>query len=126
MSTVHKLILYGLLGLLGLSLLLPGLWEMFRSEPGTTGLTAANTPGRNQWRGLNGMLVGLGVLALWACWNLEQSRSLVLALGVVLAGVAVARLVSLWLDGWPGTAALVYLGAELTMATVFLLWPPPV
>lgn len=70
------------------------------------------------------MMVGLGALALWACLDLEHARTLVLALGVVLSVLVVARLYSLMIDGMPGFITLVYLAVEGVMAAAFLIWPP--
>lgn len=118
-------VLYCLLGLLGLSLLGPGLAGVFQRKIGRTWLIADAVDARSHLRGLNAMMAGLGMMALWACWDLAQSRSLVLALGVVLVVIIVARLYSLLLDGAPGGTTLTYLAVESLLAAVFLLWPPP-
>ena len=125
MSLGHMGVLYSLLGLLGLSLLGPGLAGVFRVKIGRTWLIAEETDARNHLRGLNAMMAALGMLALWACWDLEHSRVLVLALGVVMTVVAVSRLYSLLVDGLPGATTLTYLAIETGLAAVFLLWPPP-
>lgn len=125
MSAAHMGVLYCLLGLLGVSLVGPGLAGTFRPGIGHTWLIAEAADARNHLRGLNAMMAGFGMVALWACWDLESSRQLVLALGVVLAVVAVARLYSLLIDGLPGATTLTYLVIEVLLSAVFLLWPPP-
>ncbi len=125
MSTVHMAVLYTLLGLLGLSLIGPGLAEVFRPGIGRTWLIAEAADARNHLRGLNAIMAALGMIALWACWDLANSRLLVLALGVAMAALVVARLYSLLVDGPPGSTALVYLSVEALLGGVFLMWPPP-
>ena len=125
MGMLHKTVLYGLLGFLSISLVVPGLVELFKFQPGSPGMVPASLDAKNQFRALQGMIVGLGVLALWACLDLEHARTLVLALGVVMSVLAVARLYSLIVDGMPGFMTLVYLAVEGVMAVVFLVWPPP-
>ncbi len=126
MILLHKFVLYGLLGFLGISLLLPGLIELFKVRPGNSGILSTNTDARNQFRALHGMMAGLGILAFWACLDIEGSRNLVLGLGVIMAMLVIARGYSIIVDGLPGTMSMVYLVVELTLALVFLLWPPPV
>lgn len=125
MVLIHKFVLYGLLGFLGISLLLPGLMELFKMHPGSFDLVLTSTNSKNQFRALHGMMAGLGILALWACLDIENSRALVLGLGVIMAMLVIARVYSTLVDGIPGTMSLVYLITELTLAIVFLLWPPP-
>ncbi|WP_426415083.1 DUF4345 domain-containing protein [Aestuariirhabdus sp. LZHN29] len=126
MILLHKLVLYGLLGSLALSLVLPGLVELLRVPPGTPGLALETADGKNQFRALHGMMVGVGLLALWACVDLDNARLLVMAIGAVLAVSALGRGYSLWADGVPGAMSQLYLVVELVIAAVFLLWPPPV
>ena len=125
MILLHKLLLYGLLGFLGISLLLPGLVELFKVQPGSSDMVLTTTDARNQFRALHGMMAGLGILAFWACLDIEGSRNLVLGLGVIMAMLVMSRGYSIILDGMPGTMSMVYLVVELTLALVFLLWPPP-
>ena len=126
MILLHKFVLYGLLGFLGISLLLPGLMELFKMRPGSSGILLTNTDARNQFRALHGMMAGLGILAFWACLNIEGARSLVLGLGVIMATLVVARGYSIIVDGIPGKMSMVYFVTELALALVFLLWPPPI
>ncbi len=84
-----------------------------------------STDAKNQFRALHGMMAGLGILALWACLDIEGARALVMGLGVIMATLVVARGYSIIVDGMPGTMSMVYLVVELTLALVFLLWPPP-
>ncbi len=70
------------------------------------------------------MTAALGAVALWTCLDLKRYRLLVIALGIVMAFLVIACLYSLIIDGMPGSATLTYLLAEITMAGVFLLWPP--
>ncbi len=126
MSGLQALILYALLGLLGLSLLVPGLVEVLRAAPGTdSGLATLTVAGRSHLRGLNAMMAALGLVALWACWDLEHARTQVLVLGLVMAMVVAGRLCSLWQDGFPGPVTAGYLLVEVVMAVAFLGWPPP-
>lgn len=125
MGMLQKIVLYGLLGFLSVCLVVPGLVELFKSQPGIPGMVPASLHAKSQFRALQGMMVGLGVLALWACLDLEHAGTLVLALGVVLSVLVVARLYSLMVDGMPGFMTLVYLAVESVMAVVFLIWPPP-
>ena len=71
------------------------------------------------------MMAAFGMLALWACWDLERSRMLVMGLGLVLLVVVIARLYSILVDGPPGTISVTYLGIEAVFSAVFLFWPPP-
>jgi len=125
MSIAHMGVLYALLGSLGIGLLGPGLAGMLRLAIGRTWLIADATDARNHLRGLNAMMAALGMIALWACWDIERSRMLVLALGVVMAVIVAARLYSLLVDGPPGMTAMTYLAVEAVMGAVFLFWPPP-
>ncbi len=118
-------VLYCLLVLLGIGLLGPGLAGVFQIKIGRTWLIADATDARSHLRGLNATMAAVGMLALWACWDLERSRMLVLALGVVMAAVVVSRLYSLLVDGLPGATSLIYLAIEALLGGVFLAWPPP-
>jgi len=118
-------VLYSLLVLLGLSLIGPGLAGAFRPGIGRTWLIADASDAKSHLRGLNAMMAGLGMVALWACWDLENARGLVLALGLVMAVLVVTRLYSLLVDGLPGSNTIIYLGVEVLLAAVFLGWPPP-
>jgi len=124
-TLVHKIVLWGLLGLLGLSLLVPGLMNVARKDEGTVWLIAETVDAKNHLRALNAMMAALGLVALWACWDLERARLAVIGLGVVMAALVVARAYSIVVDGWPSTMTLVYLAVEVVMATLFLAWPPP-
>ena len=91
MVLVHKLVLYALLGFLGISLVFPGVMELFKVQPGSSDFMLTTTDARNQFRALHGMMAGLGILALWACLDIESSRGLVLWLGVIMAMLVIAR-----------------------------------
>jgi hypothetical protein len=125
MTFFHRMTLYGLLGLLAISLVIPGLTELFRATSGQTGLVAASLDARSQLRAFNGMMLGLGLMALWSLIDLQNARRLVLALGVVLLPVIIGRIYALFVDGMPGPMTWTYLGIEMVMAAVFLIWPPP-
>ena len=125
MSAAHMAVLYSLLVLLGLSLIGPGLVGAFRPRVGLTWLIAEAPDAKSHLRGLNAMMAALGMVALWACWDLENARGQVLALGLVMGVVVVNRLYSLLLDGPPGSQSVIYLGFEALLAAVFLGWPPP-
>ncbi len=91
MTPAHALTLYVLLGLLGLSLIIPGLLGMFRLSEGSKWLFAETVDARNHLRALNGMMTAVGIIALWACWDITGARGLVIGLGIVMAALVVAR-----------------------------------
>ena len=124
MSVLHKLILYGSLAFLGISLVIPGLIEMYILQPGSPGLLAETTDAKNQLRALNGMMTGVGFLALWACINLQHSRTLILSLGGILLLVVLARGYAMIVDGLPTLMTWGYFALELMFSLLFLLWPP--
>ncbi len=124
MSLLHKLVLLASLGFLGLSLVIPGLMEMFKLQPGSSDLLPETVSAKNQLRALNGMMTGFGFLALWACVDLEHSRILVLALGIMLLLVVIARFYSFFVDGLSDLMSWVYVIIELLLAIVFITWPP--
>ena len=78
--------------LLGLSLVIPGLVDALRPTTGTRWLIAADVDAKGHLRGLNGMMAAIGVIALWACCDLQNARSLVEALGAVMVLVAVLKI----------------------------------
>lgn len=125
MTPGHELVLYAALGVLGVSLVIPGVVGVFKPGIGKTWLVAETVDAKNHLRALNAMMAALGAVALYACWELERSRSLVLALGAVMAALVVARVTSLIVDGRPGIWTLVYLAVETGFAALFLGWPPP-
>lgn len=125
MTLAHKVVLWGLLGFLGLSLLVPGVMNVLRKDEGTAWLIAETVDAKNHLRALNAMMAAVGAVALWACWDLERARLAVIGLGVVMAALVAARAYSILVDGMPGPTTLVYLAVEATMAAVFLAWPPP-
>jgi hypothetical protein len=125
MSVVHRVILTACLGLLGLSLLIPGLLNVLRPGTGTPGLVATNADAANHVRALNGMMAAIGATALWACLDLPRARQLVLALGMLMTALVLARAYSIAVDGMPGMATRLYLAVELMFGLVFLGWAPP-
>lgn len=125
MTIAHKLILYVALGILAISLILPGVMEMLRPAPGNSGLVATGIEAKNHLRALNAMIAALGLVALWGIYDLERARPLVIVLGVVMALLVVARVYSIVVDGWPGRTSLLYLAVEAVLAAILLLWPPP-
>ncbi len=125
MLLLHKLVLSGLLGVLGVSLLFPGLLELFKVHPGTSGVSLNTVDAKNQFRALHGMMAGVGIIALWACIDLANARNLVLGLGVIMAMLVIARSYSMLADGIPGQTSWLYLSVEMLFAVVFLFWPPP-
>lgn len=124
MSLLHKLVLLASLGFLGLSLVIPGLIEIFKLQPGSPGLLPETVNTKNQLRALNGMMAGFGFIALWACVDLENSRTLVLSLGSMLFLVVIARIYSFFVDGMPDLMTWVYVIIEIFLALVFIIWPP--
>ena len=126
MSAVHQAILYVSLVFLGLSLVVPGLTDTLRTATGSKWLIAADVDAKGHLRGLNGMMTAIGAIALWACWDLPNARSLVEALGAVMVFVAAARAYSLAVDGFPNLTGKLYLGVEAALGAIFLAWPPPI
>ena len=126
MSAVHQAILYVSLVFLGLSLVVPGLMDALRPTTGSKWLIAADVDAKGHLRGLNAMMAAIGAIALWACWDLPNARSLVEALGAVMVFVAAARLYSMVVDGFPSLTGKLYLGVEAVLGTIFLGWPPPI
>ncbi|MEN8180509.1 MAG: DUF4345 domain-containing protein [Pseudomonadota bacterium] len=124
MNRFHKSILCGVLIFLGVSLVVPGLIEMFKSDYSFSPTGKITVDVRNQHRALHGMMVGLGLLAFTACFDIEKARNLVLWLGATMALLVIARLYSLMVDGIPGTTTLIYLFIETVLAMIFLLFPP--
>ena len=124
MSLLHKLLLYSSLGFVGISLVIPGLIEIIKTQPGSPGLVPETMDAKNQFRALNGMMTGIGLMALAACIELEKARFLVLALGGILLLVFAARMYSIIIDGNPGLMTIVYATVELLLALIFLMWPP--
>tara|TARA_R110001583_G_scaffold98012_2_gene242895 strand:- start:4562 stop:4942 length:381 start_codon:yes stop_codon:yes gene_type:complete len=125
MVLIHKIVLYGLLGLVGISLLIPGLMELLKLEPGNPGFMLISADAKNQFRALYAMMAGVGIMSLWACMDLESARKLVLSLGVIMAITVCARGYSIFVDGMPRAISQLYLFIETVFALVFLLWPPP-
>jgi hypothetical protein len=72
------------------------------------------------------MMTALGLVALWACWDTAAARGLVIALGVVMVVLVVARLYSMAIGGLSGGLTVLYPIVEVLMATIFLAWPPSV
>jgi len=124
MSIAHKLVLYAALLFVGISLIVPGLLEIIKTQAGIPGLIPETAAAKNQFRALHGMMLGLGLLAIWACMDLVNAKNLVMAIGLVLLLVALARIYSFWNDGSPGVAAWLYAALELLLAGLFMLWPP--
>ena len=124
MSLLHKLLLYSSLGFVGISLVIPGLIEIIKTQPGSPGLVPETIDAKNQFRALNGMMTGIGLMALAACFELEKARFLVLALGGILLLVFAARMYSIIIDGLPGFMTTVYAAIELSPAIIFIVWPP--
>ncbi|RMF15086.1 MAG: DUF4345 domain-containing protein [Gammaproteobacteria bacterium] len=122
--SAHHALLMTCLIILALSCMTQALWEIFHRGHSATGLASPSPTARNQLRAYNGMLLGIGILAIWASVNLDQARQLVQALGVVLLPSALARLISFRIDGAPHWSSRLYYGVELGMGLIFLLWPP--
>ncbi len=54
MVLIHKLVLYGLLGFLGINLVFPGLMELFKVQPGSSDFVLTTTDAKSQFRALHG------------------------------------------------------------------------
>jgi hypothetical protein len=124
MTKFNRVVLHGLLGLLGVDLLISGLMGVFAPATGDSRLVAQSVEARNQLRAFYGMMASLGALALRSCFDLVRFRHVIGALGVVMALVVAARTYSLIVDGRPGGMFLLYLAAEALMGVVFLAWAP--
>ena len=125
MAALHTVVLYGTLAFVGLSLVIPGLAEMLGAKTGNNTLLAASSPAaKSHLRCLDAMMAGVGFVAFWACWDLQNSRRLVIALGLVFALVAIARVYSFIVDGAPDRKTTLYFGVELALAAILLAWPP--
>lgn len=122
MWKLHKWILTVLLICFGLSLLIPGIVEMFSLELVTSDTESISQT--NQRRALHGMMAGLGLLSCMACFRLAQARVLVMGIGFTLVLVVTGRLYSLIIDGTPAKVTLFYLIIETLLALIFLLLPP--
>jgi hypothetical protein len=126
LNAVHQAILYVSLVFLGVSLVVPGLMDTLGTTTGSKWLIAADVDAKGHLRGLNGMMTAIGAIAIWACWDLPNARSLVEALGAVMVFVAAARIYSTVVDGFPNLTGKLYLGVEAALGTIFLGWPPPI
>lgn len=125
MNLIHKAVLLIFLGILGFSLLFPGLIETFKPSIGEGSLIAALPDAKSQLRAFNAMTAALGALAFWAAFDVEGSRLIVISLGIVMGFVAASRIYSLIIDGSAGAANWLYLAVEAIIAACFLCWPPP-
>jgi hypothetical protein len=124
MSVIHMVALYASLVVLGLSLLIPGVMGV-RATPHRHAWACGNHHRcANHARALNGMMAAIGILALWSCSDLPSARPLVLALGVLMVALVVARACSIAIDGMPGAATKRYLAVELVFGIIFLIWAP--
>jgi hypothetical protein len=125
MGVIHRILLYTMLVLLGVSLFVPGLITIFRPGTGRSWLTAETVDAKNHLRSLNGMMAAVGAIALLSCLDLQRFRLTVIGLGIVMVFLVLARVYSLFIDGIPGFMTVLYLLVETAMALVFLVWPPP-
>lgn len=125
MPISHKRVLYATLGFLCLSLLGPGLWEVFSSSPENAGLIALQSDALNQLRAYNGIVAAVGFLAGVAIFNIEHNRSLIFSLAVIMIFLVLSRLISLFIDGVPGAMTLTYIAFESVIALILLLCMPP-
>lgn len=124
MALAHKVLLCAALIFLGISLIIPGLIEVLKPQPGIPGLIPETLSAKNQLRALNAVMTAVGFLALWACFDLENAQTLILVLGSILLLVSAARIYSILVDGDPGFMSRIYLLIELGLAALFLIWPP--
>ncbi len=124
LMAAHEAILRTLLILLGLSSVAQSLRETFHNGPSASGMEAPSPTARNQLRAFHGLTLGLGLTAFWAAAHLAQARLLVQGIGLMLIPAALARYVSIRLDGPPHWSSRLQLGIELGLGLLFLLWPP--
>lgn len=124
MDLIHKVVLYAALGFLGLSLVLPGLHEIIKTIPDNAPYAPETADAKNQFRALNGMMMGVGIMAFWICFYLEESRNLIIVLGYIVLMVAAARIYSIVVDGFPSAKTWAYMVIELVLGSLFLMWPP--
>jgi len=124
MPLSHKVILYVTLSFLCISLMGPGLWEIFRNTPGSPGLMAQHVDALNQLRAYNGMLTAIGLMSGLAIIKVERNRTLVFTLAIILIFLAFSRIVSILIDGIPGIMTLTYLVMEVLIAVILLVFMP--
>jgi len=105
--------------------MVPGLWEVFRHNPGSPGLIAQHVDALNQLRAYNGMMTAVGFMSGVAIINMERNRTLILVLATLLLFLALSRLISLLLDGLPGLVTLTYLIMEVLISVILFVFMPP-
>ncbi len=121
----HKLILYVTLGFLCISLIVPGLWEVFRSAPGHPDLVAQHVDALNQLRAYNGMVAAVGFMSGIATFKIEHNRTLILTLAIIMLFLATSRIISLLIDGIPGLLTLTYIFMESLISVILFVFLPP-
>lgn len=91
-----------------------------RSLPVLYGITDPDLPTRHVFRAVMGLY--LGMISFWLVGALRSDLRIA-ALWTVLVfvtGIALGRVLSLVLDGWPGPLLLFYLAAEVLLAATTL------
>jgi len=103
----------------------PGLWEVFRSNPGSPWLLAQHVDAFNQLRAYNGMVAAIGFMSGVAIFNLERNRTLILVLAIIMLFLATSRIISFLIDGVPGLVTLTYMVTELLISVILFVFLPP-
>jgi len=105
--------------------MMPGLWEVFRINPGSPGLIAQHVDALNQLRAYNGMVTAVGFMSGITMYKIERNRTLILVLAIMVLFLALSRLISLLIDGIPGSVTLTYLVIEVLISVILFVFMPP-
>jgi uncharacterized protein (DUF1786 family) len=118
------MVVRAVLVLLGISLLLPGLSELFPVSIQWHGVVPEMIEAKHQFRVLHAMMAALGIVALYSCIDIVRNQLLIRVLAVVLSCVVMARFYSMFVDGVPGALTLAYLAIEVVMIVILFRWVP--
>jgi uncharacterized membrane protein len=89
------------------------------------GLIGQHVDAINQLRAYNAMVAAVGFISGIAIFNIEQNRNLILVLAIIMTFLALSRLISVLIDGVPGSLILIYMGVESLIAVMLLVFMPP-
>lgn len=97
------------------------------SLPWLFGIEATDIPTRHIFRALMGLYLGLILFWLGGALRPTLRRPALWSLFVFTLGLALGRVLSLTLDGWPGVLLFGYMIAEFALAAMatWLLAQPP-
>ena len=120
-------VLKGILIVLGLLLIVIGLWRLF--DPITffenSGLVLSNEAGLlSEARATGGAVVGFGIVVLLGAFNQRLSYTSTITALVVFLGFGIARLIGFSLDGNPGEGVIqgIIIEFVLGLLAVFALF----